>query len=157
MTLYNASHHAIKSVSPRLSIGGPATAKLKDLAEFVAACEAWGIGNGPDFVSTHYYPSDACIQTNSSDLDCFANNIIAARQQVPNEKFLITEFNCGLGQPCAGVPYAAAFLLRTVNALRMHDITAISWWTFSAIFEERHLPMQVRLTLSEQNGSENVG
>jgi len=27
-----------------------------------------------------------------------------------------------------------------VNALRMHNISALSWWTFSSIFEEGNLP-----------------
>jgi hypothetical protein len=56
MALYNATWHAIKAVSPRLSVGGPATARLKDVAAFVAACEAWGVdlsAGSPDFVSTH--------------------------------------------------------------------------------------------------------
>ena len=55
MALYNASHWAIKAVSPRLSVGGPATAKLKNLADFTAACDAWGVPvTSTDFVSTHY-------------------------------------------------------------------------------------------------------
>lgn len=38
------------------------------------------------------------------------------------------------------IRYAASFMFRTINALRMHDISALSWWTFSSIFEEQHLP-----------------
>ena len=80
-------------MSPELSIGGPASAKLKDLAEFVEACRAWGVPVGSkDFVSSHYYPTDGCIQANSStsNLDCFTDGIIAARKQVPNQTFLVT-------------------------------------------------------------------
>lgn len=73
-------------------------------------------------------PTDSCIQHNTSNLDCFTDGIIQARRTVPGQTFLITEFNCGLGSPCAGVAYAAAFLLRTVNALRTHAISALSWW-----------------------------
>ena len=60
---------------------------------------------------------------------------------------MITEFNCGWkGTPADGwsvgggesTEYAAAFLFRAVNALRAHDISALSWWTFSTIFEEKH-------------------
>ena len=54
MSLFNASWHAIKAVSPRLSVGGPATAHLGRVAEFAAAREAWGIPNTTaDFISTH--------------------------------------------------------------------------------------------------------
>ena len=42
MALYNASHHALKAVSPRLSVGGPATAELEEtmqkLAEVPTQC-----------------------------------------------------------------------------------------------------------------------
>ena len=37
MALYNASHHAIKAVSPRLSIGGPATMELLDVTTFISS------------------------------------------------------------------------------------------------------------------------
>eukprot|EP01050_Picozoa_sp_SAG11_P018927 SAG11_NODE_2937_length_2824_cov_1.679633_3_plen_252_part_00 len=54
MALYNASHHALKAVSPRLSIGGPATMELLYITEFVQAAAAWGVPVQPaDFVSTH--------------------------------------------------------------------------------------------------------
>ena len=54
------------------------------------------------------------------------------------------EFNCGWrnnqihdGESKA---YAASFLLRTINKLRSHSVDALSWWTFSSIFEEGGLP-----------------
>ena len=31
-------------------------------------------------------------------------------------------------------------MLRTVNQLRLHNVSALSWWTFSSIFEEGNLP-----------------
>lgn len=51
MALYNASWHALKSVSPRLLVGGPATAEVKNVADFVNALAPWKVE--ADFVSTH--------------------------------------------------------------------------------------------------------
>ena len=55
-----------------------------------------------------------------------------------------TRYNCGWKNSAIhdgeSKAYAASFLFRTVNSLRMHDISALSWWTFSSIFEEGGLP-----------------
>lgn len=147
MALYNASWHAIKHVSPRLSVGGPATMEVLDVSTFIDSLRAWQLtGTAPDFVSTHSYPTDACNTAPDarSRLDCFTDGIIAARKQAPGHTFLMTEFNCGWRNNAIhdgeSKSYAAAFMFRTVNALRMHDISALSWWTFSSIFEEGALP-----------------
>ena len=98
MALYNASHHAIKAVSPRLSVGGPATMELLDVDTFIQSAKSWGVPvDGPDFVSTHSYPTDACNAKPDArtQLDCFTDGIIAARQQAAGYTFLLTEFNCG--------------------------------------------------------------
>ena len=57
MALYNASAHALKAVSPLLKVGGPATAGLDHLADFVEACNASGIPF--DFISTHHVRAQA--------------------------------------------------------------------------------------------------
>ena len=147
MALYNASHHALKAVSPRLSVGGPATAELEEVTGFIQSLQAWGLPSGPpDFVSTHSYPTDACNSKPDARLrlDCFTDGIIAARQQARDHTFLLTEFNCGWRNNAIhdgeSKAYAAAFMLRTVNQLRLHNVSALSWWTFSSIFEEGNLP-----------------
>ena len=108
-------------------------------------------------------PSDSCDKNVSAHgwLDCFADAIIAARESVAGHRFLITEFNCGWkGTPADGwsvgggesTEYAAAFLFRAVNALRAHDISALSWWTFSTIFEEKHEVPTVGTDLGHEFG-----
>ncbi len=52
MALYNASAHALKGVSSLLKVGGPATAGLDHLADFVHECKASEIPF--DFISTHH-------------------------------------------------------------------------------------------------------
>ena len=56
LDLYNASALAIKSVHPTLQVGGPATAGLSNVQDFVDDTKKMGIP--VDFVSTHSYPSD---------------------------------------------------------------------------------------------------
>ena len=91
MSLFNASAHALKSVSPSLRVGGPATAGLDHLEDFVQACQQQAIPF--DFVSTHHYPTDgraqfpptpwhdACPRGAEWDPDCFARQVLAARKQ----------------------------------------------------------------------------
>jgi xylan 1,4-beta-xylosidase len=43
MKLYNSSAHAIKAVDSSILVGGPATAGLADVPEFVAACKQMNI------------------------------------------------------------------------------------------------------------------
>ena len=52
MALYNASARALKAVHPSLRVGGPATAVLQHVADFVAECDKADIPY--DFVSTHH-------------------------------------------------------------------------------------------------------
>jgi hypothetical protein len=40
MKLFNASSHALKSVDPQFRIGGPATARLDHVKDFVDQCKA---------------------------------------------------------------------------------------------------------------------
>ena len=51
LTLYNSSAAAIKAVSPRLRVGGPATAGLAHVADFIADTKRLNLP--VDFVSTH--------------------------------------------------------------------------------------------------------
>ncbi len=55
--LYRETATALKKVSDRLRVGGPATADDQWIAPFIDFCES---GHVPlDFVSTHHYPTDA--------------------------------------------------------------------------------------------------
>ena len=47
LALYNASARAIKAVHPSLRVGGPATAALAHVADFVDACEKLGLPCAP--------------------------------------------------------------------------------------------------------------
>ena len=138
MKLYNASSRAVKAVSPRLKVGGPATAQLLDLEDFVEA--ATKINAPFDFISTHMYPTDPMCPTKASwGPDCLSSHVKAAKKLIEdaNVPLYLTEYNvgCCIGYQLHDGPGAAAFAFRTVGAL--DGITdVLSWWTFSDIFEE---------------------
>lgn len=141
LDLYNASARAIKSVDETLRVGGPATAGLAFVQEFVNDTKAMGIP--VDFVSTHSYPSDGYC-SGTDDPECFTKKLLATRAiaQEAGYPFLITEYKDGLqgGPGCAyggkhgDMAYAAAFILHTIPTLTELDM--FSWWTISDVFEE---------------------
>ena len=144
--LYNASARAVKSVDSQLRVGGPATATLADLPDFIQQCNN---GSVPvDFVSTHHYPTDGrggfpvCPSGEAWDPACFAQQVKAARASVPSSlPFYLTEYNvgCCLGFSQHDTPAAAAFIYRSVGDLNAH-LDLYSYWTFTDVFEEGGLP-----------------
>lgn len=77
LELYNASARAVKDVHPSLQIGGPASAGLEYIQDFVEDTKRMGIP--VDFVSTHSYPSDGyCSST--PDPDCFTKKLLETRE-----------------------------------------------------------------------------
>lgn len=136
MKLYAHSVAALKSISPKFRIGGPATMQCLYVKEFVDNCTAANLTF--DFVSTHLYPSDPECAIN--DVSCFTRMITTARDYVRSNskaEFLITEWNAGLALPenlNLDTHYSAAFVFRSITTIQ--DVEAFSWWTFSDIFEE---------------------
>lgn len=68
MQLYNASAVALKTVSPRLRVGGPATMQTLDVDGFIQACRTSNIP--VDFVSTHFVRSQATNSPNAGIVTC---------------------------------------------------------------------------------------
>lgn len=144
--LFTNTYQAIKDVDTGMRVGGPATAQLSWLGDFMR--NATLAGFRPDFVSSHLYPTDPFIDPGR---DGFAAAVANAAEEVrqavadsTNGPFdvpplLLTEFNCGLGIKCADAPYAGSFLAH--NALMSQrtkqSVPLESYWTFSDIFEEQ--------------------
>ncbi|MET0179081.1 MAG: glycosyl hydrolase, partial [Novosphingobium sp.] len=86
--IYKAAAIAIKQVSPRLKVGGPATSGAKWLPEFLSFCAA---ENAPvDFVSTHSYAGgmqDAKADPTTSINDVIPNAVRGARAQVNASRY----------------------------------------------------------------------
>eukprot|EP00036_Acanthoecidae_sp_10tr_P004927 CAMPEP_0182928404 /NCGR_PEP_ID=MMETSP0105_2-20130417/15568_1 /TAXON_ID=81532 ORGANISM="Acanthoeca-like sp., Strain 10tr" /NCGR_SAMPLE_ID=MMETSP0105_2 /ASSEMBLY_ACC=CAM_ASM_000205 /LENGTH=645 /DNA_ID=CAMNT_0025066407 /DNA_START=9 /DNA_END=1946 /DNA_ORIENTATION=+ len=140
MKLYNSSALAVKAVDSQLKVGGPATAGLDDVPQFVEECKKMNLPF--DFVSTHHYPSDpACPRGDNWDPTCFTRDVRAARNSVAGYPFFLTEYNvgCCLGYNQHDTPAAAPFIFRQVGELSQ-ELDVMSYWTFTDVFEEGGFP-----------------
>jgi xylan 1,4-beta-xylosidase len=144
---YAATARALKRVDAALRVGGPATSENQWLEEFLEFCHRKKLP--PDFVSTHYYPTDpthALFEETEEQLAAARRGILreragSARALVGELPLYYTEWNSSASQrdPLHDEPYAAAFIIKTL--MEVHGLVdAYSFWTFSDIFEERYFP-----------------
>ena len=145
--LYRITFNAVKSVSPRLQVGGPATAAGAWLDDFLMYCKQKTVAT--DFGTTHYYPTDPCeaFGTNStsqlaqSPRDVMRTRALEARASAGALPLYFTEWNISSnpGDPLHDGSFAAALAMRI--AMSVDDIVdGYSYWTFSDIFEEEYFP-----------------
>ena len=134
--LYHSTAKAIKATDSQLQVGGPATAELSWIPEFLAAVHTSGAP--VDFVSSHLYPTDPTIpQTREAFMDAIANATALAR--AAGLPLLVTEFDCGPGvDALADTSFAAACLLHAhLRAQSIDGLVSMSHWTFTDFgFEE---------------------
>ena len=143
--LYRHTVETIKSVSPSLKVGGPATAKSEWIEEFVDFCERNDVAC--DFVSTHHYPNDSFEKDGDVEERLFKAQRGIMREVAQNTRahsrnrpVYYTEWNSSSfpWDPLHDDPYGAAFVASTIleaNGL----VDGYSFWTFSDIFEENYL------------------
>ena len=144
--LYEATHDALKAVSPRLRVGGPASEQCKHVGDF-----ATRFAGRYDFVSTHLYPTDpncTAPAPGAASRTCFSDTIKRAiadvrAHQAPGDvgkPFFMTEYNAGLfNASLLYSSYAAAFLFDNIPRLADTGLDVWSYWTFSDVFEENGL------------------
>ncbi|MFZ0962345.1 MAG: glycosyl hydrolase family 39 [Terriglobia bacterium] len=143
--LYDVSARALKSVSPRLRVGGPATAQAAWVDRFIQHCVE---GNVPvDFVSTHVYANDT------------AENVFATHENIPRDQMVYGAVRKVHDQiktsakpdlPLIFSEYNASYMNEVdvtdsafmgpwlANTIRQCDglTEMMSYWTFSDVFEE---------------------
>ena len=144
-TLYDHTARALKAVSPRIRVGGPATSSAHWVDEFIAHCVA---NNIPvDFVSSHGYADDTVedlFGTNENiPMDqrlCRAIGKVhkqIAESSLPKLPLMWTEWNVpSFGEKNArDTIYVGAAL---ADDIRQCDglVDMMSFWTFSDVFEE---------------------
>ena len=145
--LYQRTWQAIKGVSARFQVGGPATAQNAWLTEFDTFCTANGCP--PDFLSTHYYPTDAfgeigadtVTQLEHAPPGVMRERAAEARKAAGGRPLYYTEWNITSNprDPKHDGPFCAALAVKLI--LSVDDLVdAYSWWTFSDIFEENYFP-----------------
>jgi xylan 1,4-beta-xylosidase len=145
--LYLATWQAMKAVSPRLQVGGPATAQNAWLLDFNGFCDANGCP--PDFISTHYYPTDAfgeigsdtITQLEHAPMGVMRDRAMEARKVAGRRPLYYTEWNITSNprDPMHDGSFCAALAVKL--CMSVDDLVdAYSWWVFSDIFEENYFP-----------------
>jgi len=144
--LYDHTARAIKSVNPRLRVGGPATAQAAWVDVFIKHCVE---NNIPvDFVSTHVYGNDRAQDVFGGDenisrdkMVCRAVNKVHSQiesSSMPRLPLIWSEFNASYkNEPeVTDSTYMGPWLADTI---RQCDglVSIMSYWTFSDVFEEQ--------------------
>ena len=144
--LYDLTARALKSVSPRLRVGGPATAQAAWVPAFIRYCTTHRVP--VDFVSTHVYGDDTAENVFGTHEKLTRRDmVIRAVQKVHEEveaspmpalPIIFSEFNAtytGTEVDVTDSPYIGPWLANTIRACD-GLVDSMSYWTFSDVFEE---------------------
>ncbi len=144
--LYDHTARAIKSVSPRLQIGGPSTAQAAWVGDFLAHTKA---GNVPvDFVSTHVYANDTAKDVLHTNENVPRDLMVWRAVKMVHEEILKSPYPkiplifSEYGPSYANEPnvsdttYVGPWL---ANNIRLCDglTDTMAYWDFSDVFEEQ--------------------
>lgn len=145
--MYDAAAQAVKSVSPVLRVGGPATSSNRWIPEMIAHCVENEIPL--DFISTHTYGVEGALDEFGRDLhrliddpDTIVNDVRRARRQIldsamPHLPLYYTEWSASYSSrdnvhdSYISAPYILYNLKRIEGS-----VDAMSYWTFTDVFEE---------------------
>ena len=141
--LYAHTARALKGVSSRLRVGGPATAAAAWIPEFLRFASDTHVP--VDFVSTHGYADEPVKRLLGTDEVIAPEDRMGAvvakvrrdidASQLPHLPLLWTEWNVDPRKDARETPYVGPAV---ANAIRECDgnVEAMSFWTFSEVFEE---------------------
>ena len=144
--LYDHTARAIKSVSPRLQIGGPSTAQAGWAAPFLAHAKE---ANVPvDFVSTHVYANDKAEDVFGTHEQIPRDTMVyrsvkkvhdeIAASAFPHTPLIFSEYNASYANEpdVTDTDYMGPWL---ANNIRLCDglTESMSYWAFSDVFEEQ--------------------
>jgi xylan 1,4-beta-xylosidase len=144
--LYDVTALALKSVSPRLRVGGPATAQAAWADSFIRHCSENKIP--VDFVSSHVYGNDSAQNVFGTDESIPINKMVCravdkVHSQIkssarPDLPLIWSEFNAVYTNDTKieDSAYMGPWLGDTI---RQCDglVDMMSYWTFSDVFEEQ--------------------
>jgi len=144
--LYDQAAQAVKRVSPRLRVGGPATAQAAWADRFLAHCKGKSIP--VDFVSSHVYGNDKAEDVFGTHEQISRNKMVCrsvkkvhdqiAASPFPKMPLIWTEYNAAYDNNPAVTDsaYMGPFL---ANTIRECDglVDVMSYWSFSDVFEEQ--------------------
>ena len=144
--LYDHTARALKAVSPRIRVGGPATAQAAWVGDMIAHATENHVPL--DFVSTHVYGNDvtqdvfhdkrpiAPHQMVCAAVDKVHNEIVHSAR--PNIPLIWSEFNATYAneQPITDSIYMGPWLADTISKCDGKTLM-MSYWSFSDVFEEQ--------------------
>ena len=144
--LYDHAARAIKRVSQRLRVGGPATAQAAWVDRFLAHCKQENVP--VDFVSSHAYGNDKSENVFGTPEPIPRDKMVCravkkvheqiAESAYPHLPLMWTEFNADYGNhtEITDSAFMGPYLADTI---RQCDglAEAMSYWTFSDVFEEQ--------------------
>lgn len=143
--LYDHTARALKAVSPRIRVGGPASAQAAWVGDMIAHAEHDHVPL--DFVSTHVYGNDSSMNVfhdqramTPRQMVCAAVTKVhdeilhSARPHIP---FILSEFNARYDnqQAVTDSIYMGPWMANTISNCD-GKVTMMSYWTFSDVFEE---------------------
>lgn len=146
--LYAHTARALKSVSPRLRVGGPATAAAAWIPEFLSYAAENHVP--VDFVSSHGYDDEPVERLLGKDQPLRDKDVIEedrtcaavakVRRQIdasplPHLPLLWTEWNVPGKDMLRDTPYVGPALAEAIRTCDGH-VDMLSFWTFSDVFEE---------------------
>lgn len=144
--LYDHTARALKAVSPRLRVGGPATAQAAWVGDMIAHATKNHVPL--DFVSTHTYGNDTAENVLGHPADIAPHQMVAAgvdkvHAQIlassrPHIPLIYSEFNATyMSQPeITDSPYMGPWIANTIRECD-GKVAMMSYWTFSDVFEEQ--------------------
>ena len=141
--LYAHTARDLKAVSPKIRVGGPSTAAIAWISEFLKFTADHHVPI--DFVSTHAYADDTTLDLFGKDEDIpmderefralskVQSQIKASSQ--PNLPLFLTEWNVQGMKESRDTTFVGPAL---ANTIRQCDglVNMMSFWTFSDVFEE---------------------
>ena len=144
--LYASAANALKKVSPRLRVGGPATAQAAWVGNFIAYCSQNHVP--VDFASTHVYGNDKAEDVFNTHEQIQRRDMVARavhkvheeikNSAMPNLPLYWSEFNASYFNEVdvTDSPFVGPWL---ANTIRMCDglVDMMSYWSFSDVFEEQ--------------------
>jgi xylan 1,4-beta-xylosidase len=150
--LYDTTAKAIKTVDPALLVGGPATAGVAWVPEFIEHAKAARVA--VDFITTHTYGVNAGFFDENGEGDnklspnpgSVVDDVLRVRQQVrassmPDLPVHFTEWSASYNprDPIHDAYLSAAFVLDKLKKTE-GSVQSMSYWTYTDLFEEAGPP-----------------
>ena len=144
--LYDHTARALKAVSPKIRVGGPATAQAAWVGDMIAHATQNDVPL--DFVSTHVYGDDSAKDVFHDDRPVAPHQMVClavdkvhqeiAKSARPDIPLIWSEFNATFmnEQAITDSIYMGPWMADTIRQCD-GKVNMMSYWTFSDVFEEQ--------------------